>query len=61
MAKDDSVRVYVPPLYNRMISGLSKYAGTSKSKIVAKAVEKFFDEMHPMEREKILSMDKTVS
>ena len=58
--KDNPVQSYIPPLYNRLLSGLSKYTGTSKSQVVSKAVEKYFDEMTPGEREKILNIDKAV-
>jgi predicted DNA-binding protein len=60
MTKDYPVQAYLPPLYNRMILGLSKYTGSSKSKIATKAIEKYFDDMHPQEREKILSLEKTI-
>ncbi len=58
--KERVIQSVVPPLYNRMISGMSKYTGTSKSQVVSKAVEKYFDSMSPGEREHILNIDKAV-
>ena len=54
------VQAYVKPKYLSLISGQSKMDGASKSEVVAKAVEKYFDEMPSHEREKILSIDKAV-
>ena len=60
MSKPNSVTAYIKPKYDRLINGLSKLDGSSKSEVAAKAIEQYFDAMHPKDREKILNIDKAV-
>ena len=51
---NNSVRVYLPPLYKRLTEARAEYTGQSESAIVADAVKRVFDEIPMQERERIL-------
>lgn len=56
MAKDKSVRAYLPPFYDRLVEAQAEYTGESKSSIAAAAIKEKFDRMPIQERERILKI-----
>ena len=54
MAKYDSIRVYLPPFYKKLAEARAEFNGQSESSVVADAVKKVFDEIPPVEKEKML-------
>lgn len=55
---DNSVRVYLPPLYARLTKAMAKYKGQSESSIVVESVRDHFDKMNILEKERILQVTK---
>ena len=56
--QERAVKAYLPPLYARYTLGYKLYTGMSTSECVATAIKKFFDEMAPTEKDKILRESK---
>jgi hypothetical protein len=54
MAKDNSVRAYLPPFYDKLLEAQSKYTGESKSSIAANAIKERLDKIPIQQREWIL-------
>ena len=57
---NNSVKVYWPPLYNRLTKALAAYNEQSESSVVADAVKDRFDKMTLQEKERILKMAKEI-
>lgn len=51
---DRTFKTYLPPLYAKLTHAYVDYVGDNESRSVAGMVKKFFDNMAPEERERLL-------